>query len=300
MKKLPRVLAIILNWKQPEVTLECIASLKAMSYPQLEILVIDNGSGDSSKNKFEKNLTDINTIFLPQNLGFAKGCNVGLEFAVNNQFDYALLINNDAFPAPQMLHKLVDKIEEDIALLSPKIYYESEPNRIWFAGGRQHPTLLELRDTGRMELDGPKWKDSKDVEYLLGACLLVNLEIISTIGYLDERYFMYYEDLDWSIRVRQAGFRLRLVSDAHLYHRVAVSTGGIDSPARRYHLAKSSFIFWRTHATKGVPAIIVIFRFLSTIKTVLRLLNNRNYESTKSHLRGLRDGWETYRNANMQ
>jgi len=299
MKKLPQVLAIILNWKQPQATLECVAALKAMSYPQLEILIIDNGSGEDSKNYLQQNLSDTLTIFLPQNLGFARGCNVGLAFAAKNQFDYALLINNDAFPAPSMLHKLIDKVENDIALLSPKIYYEAEPNRIWFAGGKQHPILLELRDTGRKEFDNPKWQHSKDVDYLLGTCLLVNLDIISSIGFLDERFFMYYEDLDWSIRVRQAGYRLRLVSEAHLYHRVALSTGGLDSPTRRYYLAKSSFLFWRTHAHKGIPAAIIIFRLLSIIKTTFRLLTQGKYQSAKSHLLGLKDGWSAPKNAHI-
>ncbi len=298
MTSQPSILAIMLNWQQPKVTLECVQTLQAMAYPRLDILVIDNGSSDDSPEVLGDALLVDQLLTLPQNLGFASGCNVGLKYAIEQGFDFALLINNDAFPAPSMLEKLLNETGPDIALLSPKIYFEVEPERIWFGNGRQHPITLDLRDTGRGQIDGPEWGNSRDVDYLLGTCLLVNLAAVEKVGFFDERYFMYFEDLDWSLRFRQAGYRLRLIADAHLYHRVAVSSGGLESPMRRYHLARSSVIFWQLHAHLGRPWIIFLFRMASAIRAVGRLLLWGEAAVALAYCRGLRDGWCTVKYGN--
>jgi GT2 family glycosyltransferase len=288
----PSVLAIILNWRQAALTQECVAALQAMAYPALTILVIDNGSGDGSAEWLAANLPPgVQVRALPENLGFAAGCNVGLREALEKQYDLALLVNNDAFAAPQMLARLLEEAAPDIGLLSPKIYYAAEPKRIWFGGGRMSRRTLDLQETGRGELDGPRWAQSRDVDYLLGTCLLVNLPAAAAVGLLDEQFFMYFEDLDWSLRMRQAGYRLRLVAGAHLYHQVAVSSGGLETTGRRYHLARSGVIFWRRHARLGKPGLIFLFRLGSGLKMVARLLVWGKTAVLRAYLRGLRDGW---------
>jgi GT2 family glycosyltransferase len=288
----PRILAITLNWQQPEITLTCVRALQAMNYPRLEILVVDNGSEDESVAYLQANLSPETCLCqLPKNVGFAAGNNVGLQQAIERQFDLALMINNDAFAAPDMLDRILAEFSPDIGLLSPKIYYDGERERIWFGNGRMHPTTLDLQQTGRGELDGPAWRQSRDVDYLLGTCLLVNLQAIPQVGLLDDRFFMYFEDLDWSLRFRQAGYRLRLVAPAHLYHHVALSSGGLETPFRRYHLARSGVIFWRHHARLGNPAVILLFRLASVFKTTAHLLARRQITTLRAYFRGLHDGW---------
>jgi GT2 family glycosyltransferase len=102
---------------------------------------------------------------------------------------------------------------------------------------------------------------------------------------------MYFEDLDWSLRFRQAEYRLRLAADAHLYHQVAASSGGLESPFRKYHLARSGLIFWRRYAHLGNSAVIFLFRLGSGLKMVARLLLKREFATLRAYLRGLRDGW---------
>jgi GT2 family glycosyltransferase len=293
-------LAIVLNWRQADVTLECVAALRRLAEPGLAILVLDNGSGDGSAETLRAALAEDEFRALPQNLGFAGGVNQGLRLALEQGYEFALLINNDAFPAAGMLARLLAETAEDIALLSPKILYEAEPERIWFAGGRQDPRLLELRGRGQGALDGPQWDGSRDVDYLLGTCLLVTVATIRNVGLLDERFFMYYEDLDWSIRCRQAGYRLRLVGDARLLHRVAVSSGGAESPTRRYQLARSSVYFFGRHAAEGRPWLILLYRIASAAKTVIRLIARGRRDSATAYIRGLRDGWRLLRKGDVQ
>lgn len=292
MNQPPRVLAVILNWRQPALTLACVQALQLMDYPALDVLVLDNGSGDDSVAVLQAARLDFRLLALAENIGFAAGNNVGLRRAMEAGYDYALLMNNDAFAAPDMLRHLLAEAAGDIALLSPKIYFHSDPTRIWFADGRRQSHTLDLRHTGLGQPDGPAWSFSRDVDYLLGTCLLVNLDAAQQTGLLDERFFFYFEDLDWSLRFRNAGYRLRLVAPAHLYHRVAISTGGEDdTPLRRYYLARSSVIFWRRHARQGSPLLIVAFRLASAVKMVVRLWLKGKNEVARAYLRGLRDGW---------
>lgn len=293
----PRVLAIVLNWQQADVTLLCVQALRAMNGPALDILVIDNGSKDDSAQKIKHAPGISKFLQLSKNLGFAAGNNAGLRLAGEEGYAYALIVNNDAFAQKDMLVHLLAETHPDIAMLSPKIFYESDRNQIWFANGRRQPATLDLRDTGRDQQDGPQWMVSRDVDYLLGTCLLVDLAAARKVGLLDERFFFYFEDLDWSIRFQQAGYRLRLVADAHLYHQVAISTGGEeDSPLRRYHLASSSVIFWRKHAAQGKPLVIFLFRLFSAVKMVLRLMVLGRFQSASAYLKGLRDGWRRSQN----
>ena len=289
---LPRTLAVVLNWRQPEMTLACVTALETMRHPRLDILVIDNGSGDNSTVVLGGHESRFELLSLPENVGFAAGNNHGLRLAIDRGYDFALLINNDAFAAPDMLARLLAQAGGDIGLLSPKIFYDSDRQRVWFAGGRRSRLTIDPVDTGHGQLDDPRSMTTRDVDYLFGACLLVNLQAARVVGLLDERYFFYFEDLDWSVRFCETGYLLRFVGDAAVYHRVAVSTGGEeDSALRRYYLAYGSVLFWRQHAHLGSPPIIVAFRLASALKMIGRLTLSGNGRAAAAYIRGLRDGW---------
>lgn len=286
----PSVLVVILNWRQPEVTVACVEAVRKMDGTAVDILLIDNGSGDDSADILEKTLLGITIVTIPENLGFAGGCNVGLRYALEEGYKFTLLVNNDAFPEVDMLSKLLAEMKDDVGLVSPKVLYHPERAYISFGGGRQHPLLLELRDEAAGKLDGPDWEVTKEVDYLWGTCWLVNLAALEKVGLLDERFFMYYEDLDWSIRFKQAGYRLLWVGKARLYHQESRSTGGTDSPLRRYYLARSSVLFFRRHGHLGRPVLIFFFRLGSAVKMVTRLLLQGKGASAAAYLRGIRDG----------
>lgn len=274
------------------MTLACVRSVQLMPAPPFDLLLIDNGSGDESAAVLTKELPEIPLLSLPENLGFAGGCNVGLRHAVERGYEYVLLLNNDAFPEVDMLAVLYQEMNPAIGLASPKVLYHPERDYISFGGGRQHPLLLEVRDVKANQKDRPEWQGIEEVDYLWGTCWLVNLAAVQTVGLLDERFFMYYEDLDWSIRFRQAGFKLLWVGKARLYHQESRSTGGSDSPLRRYYLARSSVIFFRRYAHLGRPLFIFFFRLGSAVRMVTRLLLKGKPASAAAYLRGIRDGWK--------
>jgi GT2 family glycosyltransferase len=287
----PAILIIILNWRQAVVTTACVQAVQTMTGPPFDILLIDNGSKDGSAVILRDKFPGLPLLELPENLGFAGGCNAGLRHALTHGYQYALLLNNDAFPEADMLQHLIEAMKPDVALVSPKVLYDPERDYISFGGGRQRPGLLESRDEAAGKKDGPEWQSTRAVDYLWGTCWLVNLAALKQVGLLDEAFFMYYEDLDWCIRFRQAGYRLLWVGRARVYHQESRSTGGTDSPLRRYYLARSSVIFFRRYAYLGRPLFIFCFRLGSAVRMVGRLLLKGNQAGAKAYLRGLRDGW---------
>lgn len=286
-----RVLVIIINWRQADLTEACVRWTAGLLTSGADILLIDNGSQDRSVEHLTGRFPELPFLALPENVGFAAAANMGLLRAADQGYDYALLLNNDAFPAPNMLEHLLAETGDDVALLTPKILYDDARDRLWFAGGRQHPFLLEMRDSGHGKQDGPAWSISRDVDYVLGTGLLVNLAAVGEAGWLDEHYFMYYEDLDWSIRLRAAGYRLRYVASARLYHRVSISSGGADSPGQRYHMARSSVRFFRRHAHRGQLVAIALYRTGSAIKNISRFMLRGEGQTAHAYLRGLVAGW---------
>lgn len=255
-------------------------------------MLIDNGSGDDSVARFQHALSDVEIVPLPENIGFGRGNNVGLRLGMERGYRLALVINNDAFPHPDMLTHLLAAFEPSIGILTPKIYHDPERDRIWFFKGREERRTLNLRDTGYGVLDTgqAEYAVSGECDYIPGACMLVNLEALKAVGLFDERFFMYYEELDWSIRMRAAGYRLMAVATAHLYHRVSFSSGGSDSPLRLYHLSKSAFLFYRKHWRRGSLVLIVLYRLGNGCRILLRGITTGRFDLVNAYLKAVRDG----------
>lgn len=287
------ILIIILNWRQPELTLECIFALHEMDQiDRCDILVIDNGSGDHSADYLSAHGERFELLSLKENIGFGRGNNVGMRLALERGYRYALLLNNDAFAENEMLTHLLAEAAPDIGLLAPKIYFDHDRKMIWYFKGRMQAGTLNLRDSGEGERDNGQFSESQDCDYLLGTCLLVNLEAARAqqVGLFDEQFFMYYEDLDWSIRMRTQGYRLRVVAPAHLYHRVAASSGGNDSPMRTYYAAKHAVIFYRKHYRKGNLAIMTLYRLGNGVRVIWRGVRSRRPAIIRAYLRGMWEG----------
>lgn len=286
---LPLVYAVILAWNHKEDTLDCIASLERVTYPRLEILVVDNGSEDGTGKAIRARYPDVHQLRLPTNLGFAAGCNHGIADALQRGANQVLILNNDTLADPNLVDELVALTDETVGVVAPRIYYADDPHRLWSVGADQHPITLEMVGSRRNELDTDVWEPAVERQYLVGCALLLSRRLLETIGGFDERFFMYYEDMDLSLRARKAGFKLLLAPKAMLWHKVAATSGGSDSPNERYWMARSSVLFFAKHASPLQLLAIVPYRFGSLVKTVSRLVFCRRSEAAKAYLRGIRD-----------
>jgi GT2 family glycosyltransferase len=286
----PLVYAFTLNWNRRDDTLACLESLAGLDYPHKRLLLVDNGSTDGTASAVAARFPEVAIVANERNLGFAAGANMGLRYALAEGAEYIFFINNDAVADPQMLNHLLAAAAPDVGMVAPKIFYAGEPRRIWSVGGLRHPWTGEQTGDARNMMDGDRWQDVVERDFFVGCAVLFSRAFLETVGLYDERFFMYYEDADLSWRAREAGFRLLLSPQAHVWHKVAGSSGGSDSPNERYWMARSSVLYFHKHIHGWRWLVVVPYRSASALKTVLRLLLRRRSAAARAYLRGLRDG----------
>lgn len=282
---MPRVVAIVLNWNLPAETRSCVEQLRASGYPDLKVIIVDNGSTDGSPERLRAWFPDVEILALGKNRGFAAGNNVGVRRALALGADWILLVNNDAVLAPDALQRLIDAASPGVGLAMPRI--DALPSgRLWNAGARLrglNPLPRPLR-----EADLAAGKPLR-IDFAVGCVLLIRRDVVETIGLLDERYFMYYEDLDFCARARAAGFRIIVVPSARAGHYVGASLKK-DSPRRTYLLARYRTLWTRSQAP-GLGALawwgtLVI----AALRGIASAILDRDRASFDAVIQGLRDG----------
>ena len=276
--KFPKVSIIIVNYNGIDDTLECLNSLKSLSYPNCEVIIVDNASRNASSalDKIYNDFPNVKIISLGQNLGFAGGNNVGIDYALKQQkAEYILLLNNDTAVAPDFLKKMIEagESDEEIGIVGAKIYYHSDPTRIWYNGGH-----FSWTDGGKHEeynrLDAnPNDAKIKPTKFITGCAMLIKAKIILNIGLMDESFFMYYEDIDWSLRAKEAGYKTAVATSAHIWHKVSRSAIGMGEPKRHYYHIRNALLLAKKHASPFILKMLILwsryYYFKQTIKSVL-------------------------------
>jgi len=241
----PHVLIVVLNWNGLADTLACLESMRRLEYPAYEVLVVDNGSSDGSPAAIRERFPDVTLIETGENLGFAGGNNVGIRHALEIGADYVLLLNNDTEVSPDFLSRLVDAAEADsqVGMAGPTIYYYDRPEVIWSAGGEIDWRRGCTRMVGLDERDDGQFGGApREVDFITGCAVLVRATALRQAGLLDERFFMYYEEVEWCVRTRRAGFRIVHVPQAHIWHKIAPSAQS-DSPRVHYYMTRNRLLF---------------------------------------------------------
>jgi GT2 family glycosyltransferase len=256
----PSVVIIILNWNGLADTLACLGSLSHLDYPSYEILVVDNGSEDGSAAAIRKAYPLVQVIETGENLGYVGGNNLGLEYACTRNAAYALLLNNDTEVSANFLSKMVELAEADskIGVVGPTIYYAEPSDMIWSAGGK-----LDLR-SGLTLLDGMDQIDRgqfgvapRRVDFVTGCALLVKIPVINEVGKLDSRFFAYFEENEWCLRVTQAGYKIYHLPTAQIWHKISPDHRE-HSPQVYYYMTRNRLLFtWL--ANLGMSSWLSIF-----------------------------------------
>jgi GT2 family glycosyltransferase len=218
----------------------------------VHILLVDNGSADDSLERFRRTFAGRSepavTVFeTGANLGFAAGMNTGIRHALAQGARSVLLLNNDTLVDGEMLRHLAGAlaVEPAVGLAGPAIYYHAAPGRVWRAADNEHPWLpIPLRVPDRVVTapDGAPFP----ADYITACAMLVRAEVFRHIGYLDEQYFMYFEDADFCRRARAAGFGIRCVPRAKMWHKVSLSANK-EKAANCYARAWGRVRFYQAH-----------------------------------------------------
>jgi GT2 family glycosyltransferase len=220
----PRVHVVVLNWNSPQMTADCLQSLLVMSGISFRIVVIDNGSSDSSVEFLGEAFPRAEIIANGRNLGFAGGCNVGIRHALAEGADYVLLVNNDTIVDPCLLQELVTHAEAhpEAGILSPKIYYADPSDALWWAGGTFNIWTGLADHIGRQKKDTSDHNQARDLDWATGCVMLLRCSALRKTELFDEQMFATGEDVDLSLRMKKAGYTVKYIPSARLWHREGV------------------------------------------------------------------------------
>jgi hypothetical protein len=242
--RFPLVSIITVNYNQAEVTCALLESLNKITYPNFEVIVIDNASPTDNPGIIKQRYPNVVFIENPINYGFAAGNNFGLMRA---RGEYVLLLNNDIEVPPGFLQPLVNKLLQnpEIGAVSPKIKFYYQPDTIQYAGFtpinyitmRNASIGYKMRDTGQYNSD-------YETAYAHGAAMMVPMEVVKKIGLMSYIFFLYYEEADWCVRIKKAGFKIYYVHNSYVLHKESVSTGKLSS-MKIYYLNRNRLVFMR-------------------------------------------------------
>jgi hypothetical protein len=247
----PLVAVVVVNWGRWRDTLRCLGALDALDYRPVATVVVDNGSPDDSVAQLRRARPSLHLIPNARNEGFAAGSNLGIRWGRDRGAEYVWLLNNDAEPEPRALSALVAAAEADPGLgaVGSVLHEGGRSDRVQnWGGGHVRFRLGLLRPCRGRPSRAP-------LDYLSGASLLLRSRAVAEVGLLDERYFMYWEDVDLALRLRRAGWRLGVAADAIVWHGGAASLGA-NSPEYHAHFNASAVRFFRKHA--AVPALPIL------------------------------------------
>jgi GT2 family glycosyltransferase len=268
----PRVVIILINYNNEYHTIECIRSLNEVSYDNFRIVVVDNGSQRSSLEAVMNNCRDVELISAGANLGFAGGNNVGIRKALMMNADYVLLLNNDTLVDARFLDPLVNAMERNSTLgaVSGTICNHPDVDTIWYAGG----TFVPWRAIGmHLHMNEPYPKvltlTPAFVTFISGCLMLIRSSVLRSIGFFDEKLFMYFEDLEFSVRLLKNGYRLGYVPASRIYHKI-LHKG--DTPFTVYYGIRSRLVL----INSCLGGMIKVIAFSATVLTLtVRLIQWR-------------------------
>ena len=341
----PKVSIIILNWNGWRDTIECLESLYQITYPNYDVIVVDNGSEDESiekikeyaegkikvESKFfeysdenkpikwteytreeaeagggkEKELENVPSnrklilIKNEKNYGFAEGNNIAMRYALkalNLNPDYVLLLNNDTVVDPEFLGELVKVAGSDqrIGILGPKTYYYSQPNKIQLTWNKIDMWRGTVFLAGAGEIDRGQHNKIRDTDYVPGSCLLIKQETIKRIGLLDASYFNYWEETDYCMRAKGAGFRLVYCPNAKIWHKISQSASKV-AGFSAYYMTRNRFQFMKQYATQSqyLSFLLYFFGFEFWFTTGIYIVYHKDIGAFISFLKGVMDGIKT-------
>lgn len=245
----PLVSIISVNYNQAAVTCAMLASLARISYPHVEIIVVDNASPTDDPGPIARLFPRVQLIRATENLGFAGGNNLGLHRATG---EYVLFLNNDTEVAPDFLEPLVALFEADptAGIASAKLLFFGTPGPlIQYAGSTPlNPWTGRNRSLGAHEPDRGQHDRTRRTGLPHGAAMMVPLRVIRQVGLMPAIYFLYYEELDWGEMIKRAGYGCYYVGQSTVWHKESVSVGR-SSVLKTYYLHRNRMVFIRRNLT---------------------------------------------------
>ncbi|MCC5929842.1 MAG: glycosyltransferase family 2 protein [Cyclobacteriaceae bacterium] len=285
--QLPLVSVVILNYNQWKVTEELLLSIEKISYQNIELIIVDNASAQNPAEIVETKYPDVEFIRSEINLGYAGGNNLGIEEA---RGEYIFILNNDTELAQDCIERLLESFQKNktAGIVCPKILFFDQPDTVQYAGFTDiHQITGRNRSIGYLEKDNGQFDIGGKTFFAHGAAMMIKREVIEKVGMLPELYFLYYEEMDFSMTVRRAGYDIYYEPSSVVYHKESVSVGPA-SPMKTYYLNRNRILFMRRNRN-GFQYLMFLLYFIAVSigKNTLVYLLKRKW----SHLKMLYKGF---------
>lgn len=280
------VYIVLINYNGSEDTIECVESLSKNIYSNYKIIIVDNGSTEQERNKLKQISNSFVEIYYTDNHGFSGGSNIGIRFALRNGADYVCLLNNDTTVEPDFLEKMVQKAEssKDVGIVSPVLYdYYNRENIAYYGGVVNLFRGVVMSARSREEYVN---LNTTCPFFATGCCMLIKREVFKTVGFLDESYFLYYEDTDYSVRVGKR-YNLVLEEDAKVYHKESASTDKLGN-LRNYYLYRNRLIFIKNNVSFFYKPVAYFWGIGGVFKFFLIHRNTSSLMALFDFFRGIR------------
>ena len=283
---------VIVNYNGEKYQNDALRTIYESTYQNFEVIIVDSDSKDQSVALAQKAFPQAHYLLQSENVGVAKGNNIGIKYAVEKlDAEYVLLINNDIALDKNNLEELIKKADEN-TITVPKIYYYEPHDMIWFAGGEMYWNRGESGHIGNFETDKGQYDEERIIGYAPTCCMLIHRNVFEKIGPIDETVFMYFDDTDLCVRMYDAGYQIKYVPTAFMWHKVSSSGGGMDSKVYVYYNFRNKFYFMEKYKDRLVfPA-----RIFTYTKLFAKFILSPVY---KKNDRYIKKAWEDYRAGKM-
>lgn len=282
---------IIVNYNGLKDSCELIESIHKFlyDYSDYEIVFVDNGSLINEADEVSKRFPDVIAVRCKVNKGFAAGNNFGMW---NSSGKYLFLINNDALLMDNSVLRMVSFMDnhEKAGAVSPKIYYPGERKIIQYAGFTKFSHItLRNRSIGRGEVDIGQYDKESPTFSLHGAAMMVRRKVLEEIGFMYEKYFLYYEEIEWCMKIKKRGYELWYLPSAQLVHKESRSTGD-NSVVKRYYLTRNRLLFARRNLSRVEAVCSIVYQvFIANPKAVIVALCEGRMDLARATLKGVND-----------
>lgn len=288
-----KISVILVNYNGKDFNDKCIGSLlKSRLSALLEIVIVDNASTDGSFQELQEiwgEHPQIHLIGLDDNYGFSKANNTGILFAMERGIDHYLLLNNDTEVEPYTIENMLVCQRRTGSMIVPRIYYADRPDVIWCAGGEISRIIQKSKHRGIGRADRGQFEQDRLCSFANGCCLLLDREHVKAIGLLDESFFLYYEDNDYSLRAQDAGVSIRYCAGAVVYHKVNGATRGNEKPVNAYYITRNWMMCSRMHMKSLRFGLFCVYFGLNRMAWTVIWSLQRKPDMIKAMHRGIRD-----------
>lgn len=288
-----RISVILVNYNGKKYNDACIRSvLNNTVRDQIQVVIVDNASTDGSlealRDVWGQN-KQVHIIVLDQNLGFSKANNEGIRWSMEQGIEHFLLLNNDTETEKDTVERMFSCYQKTRGIVVPKVYYADRRDTVWCAGGYFTPVILKAVQRGLNQRDRKQLNQSRKCGFANGCAMLLSKEIVDRIGYLDERFFLYYEDTEYSMRAGRLQINIWYCAEAVVYHKVNGSTAGNEKPENAYYITRNWLLCNKIYMSKVRFAVFLVYFFCNRAAWMLIWLLKGRRKMCVAMMRGIKD-----------